>query len=96
MDEYKRHTRIFSLCRVILRLYVKGKFNYRGEEISGIDGPFLLLANHNTDFDPLFLGASSRQHMYFVATEKITRMGFWSRLRRDIGRCLDGYQNARY
>lgn len=80
MDEYKRHTRIFSLCRVILRPFVKGKFNYRGEEISGIEGPFLLLANHNTDFDPLFLGASSRQHMYFVATEKITRMGFWSRL----------------
>ena len=80
MDDYSRHVRFFNFMKPICTLYVKRKFNYKYESLNHIDGPFLLLSNHNTDYDPLMLGAASDRHMYFVATEKITRMGFLSKI----------------
>lgn len=33
----------------------------------------MVLSNHNTDWDPLFVGVSSKKQMYFVASEHIAR-----------------------
>lgn len=77
-DLLHKHRRIYKVCRQVILPYVRVVFNYRYDKIPETGGPYLLLANHNTDSDPLFLTAASKRHCYFVATEKITRMGFTS------------------
>jgi 1-acyl-sn-glycerol-3-phosphate acyltransferase len=44
--------------------------------------PALVISNHTTDLDPLFVGCSFPGHLYFVASEHVFRMGFASALIR--------------
>jgi 1-acyl-sn-glycerol-3-phosphate acyltransferase/ribosomal protein S27AE len=44
--------------------------------------PALVVSNHTTDLDPLFVGCSFPGHLYFVASEHVFRMGFASALIR--------------
>ena len=73
--EEKRHKRAFRLLTPVAKLIIKSKFNYEYESFADIEGPCLVLANHNTDFDPILLGLAAKNQTYFVATENITRMG---------------------
>ncbi len=74
MSDYSRHKRIFRLFHPAMKLFARSKFNYSSDDLSMIPGPYLLLSNHNTDFDPVFIGLASGKHLYFVATENITRI----------------------
>ena len=80
MDRYLLHRIIFRICHFIAAPFLRLKFRYSYDPIPDVKGPYLLLANHNTDFDPLFIGLACPTQMYFVATEKILRMGFLSAL----------------
>lgn len=80
MDRYLLHRIIFRICHFFAVPFLRLKFRYSYDPLPDIKGPYLLLANHNTDFDPLFIGAACPTQMYFVATEKILRMGFLSSL----------------
>ena len=73
--EYRRHCRAFKVIRAILLPIARMLFNFSYEDLSGIEGPYLVLSNHNTDFDPIFIAGSVKHQLYFVATENITRMG---------------------
>ena len=75
MDEYFFHRSVFQITRPVIRPVTRHIFRYSFQSLKGIDPPYLLLANHNTDFDPVFLGLASEHQIYFVATEKILRMG---------------------
>jgi 1-acyl-sn-glycerol-3-phosphate acyltransferase/ribosomal protein S27AE len=44
--------------------------------------PALVISNHTTDLDPFFVGCSFPDHLYFVASEHVLRMGFVSGLLR--------------
>ena len=77
-DAYALHSVVFRTARKLVLPLVLLKFHYTYEKLSGIPEPYLLLANHNTDFDPIFLGLASERQIYFVATEKILRMGLLS------------------
>ena len=79
MDERKRHKRAFAFFNTVLGPLVRYRFNYSGDKVN-IPDPYLLIANHNTDLDPLLIGAATRGQIYFVATEHINRMGIrsWS------------------
>ncbi|MDR3146573.1 MAG: 1-acyl-sn-glycerol-3-phosphate acyltransferase [Treponema sp.] len=44
--------------------------------------PALVISNHTTDLDPFFVGCSFPEHLYFVASEHVFRMGFASGLIR--------------
>jgi 1-acyl-sn-glycerol-3-phosphate acyltransferase len=55
-------------------------FNYSCEQAPKIGGPFILVANHVTDFDPFMAGLSFKQQMYFVASEHLFRQGLLSKL----------------
>jgi len=46
--------------------------------------PCLIIANHNTDIDPVLVGMGFARHMYFVASEHILRMDFGSKLLKNI------------
>lgn len=45
-----------------------------------IEGPCLVISNHTTDFDPIFVTHAFNGHMYYVASEHVFRKGFLSRL----------------
>ncbi len=79
MKHHRLHERTWSLLRFVLRPYLKRRFNYTYEECN-IEGPCLVMANHDTNWDPLFLGCAFPKQMYFVASEHIFRWGFVSKL----------------
>ena len=78
MDEYRLHRAIYRTVRFWGAPIVQAIYGYSCENLKGIPGPILLLANHNTDMDPGFVGIASEEPIYFVATEKILRMGLLS------------------
>ncbi len=75
-----RHRIMWSILRFPAYIFLKLKFNYSCERAPKIDGPFLLVANHVTDLDPVMVGCSFRQQMYFVASEHLFRRGFMTKL----------------
>lgn len=78
--EYKRrHQRVWKLAVFIARILVKLKFNFSAPA-NNPKGPYLVLCNHVTDWDPIMVGSTFKNHMYFVASEHIFRLGFKSRL----------------
>lgn len=56
---------------VIIFLYIK--FRYTFKTAKNLPDKYILLCNHNTDFDPLFVGVSFKNGMRFVASEHISR-----------------------
>ena len=68
----------YRFCEALVRPVLRIRFHYSWERIPDISGPFLLLSNHNTDLDPVFLAVTTSKKLVFVATEKILRMGFLS------------------
>lgn len=79
MSDFRHNKRIWKFLRRALSLWLKRKFNY-SPEICQVGGPLLVLANHNTDWDPLLLGMAFPEYMSFVASEHIFRWGFVSKL----------------
>ena len=60
--------------RPVIMALVRFKYRYTCDDLSGIEGPYLLLSNHNTNFDPVFVEAAVNGPVDFVATENITRI----------------------
>ena len=77
---YKRHQRIWSFFWHTAKPFFKWKYGYTAELAPEIDGPCLILANHNCNLDPVLVGFSFRKQMYFVASEHVYRQGFVSKL----------------
>lgn len=68
-----RHKFWYSFLRPIATLFLKIKFGYKFKRAKDLPENYIVLSNHTTDFDPIFVGASFRKQMYFVASEHITR-----------------------
>ncbi|MCQ2575806.1 MAG: 1-acyl-sn-glycerol-3-phosphate acyltransferase [Treponema sp.] len=77
---YNRHKRIWAFCRFLLKPFFVAKYKFSFEEAPVIDGPCLVLSNHNNDLDPVLLGMCFKKQMYFVASEHVYRQGFVSKL----------------
>jgi len=67
---------IYAVLRPLVALFLKIKFGYKYETAKNLPGNCIVLSNHLTDFDPLFVGVSFRRNMRFVASEHIARWGF--------------------
>lgn len=67
------HRIVFALLRWPVALFVLLKFNYRFGRAKNLPDSYIVLSNHVTDFDPLFVGLSFPKQMYFVASEHIAR-----------------------
>lgn len=74
--KHRRHVRLFAFLGWLVKPFFRKKFNYVWDDLSGIDGPYLLLCNHNTNYDPVFVGLAAAKQLYFVASEHITRNRF--------------------
>ena len=69
----KRHTFFYRLLRPLVRIFVRIKFGYRSELARDLPENYIVLSNHVTDWDPLFVGSSFPRMMYFVGSEHIAR-----------------------
>lgn len=79
MEHNKRHSFIWRFLRPLVKLIVWIKFNFKAKDVD-VEGPYIVLCNHVTDWDPLLLGTAFKKQMYFVASEHILRLGFVSKL----------------
>ena len=70
------HKAVFVILKPLVRLFFFFKFGYTCEKAKNLPDHFIVLANHTTDFDPLFVALGFREHMYFVASEHVARWGF--------------------
>ena len=72
--ERKLHVRAYAFLQKIGRPIVNWFFGYRFDgPPADIEGPYIVLCNHNLDLDPVFLGVSLKKQMYFVASEHLFR-----------------------
>lgn len=76
MNELQRHRLAFKVIRPVAWVLMKTLFNYEYDDLSKIEGPYLLLVNHNLELDPAAVGVAAGNQLYFVASEHILRKGF--------------------
>ena len=74
-----RHNRILNRLLVLLiGPFLRAIFRYRYEKIK-LEGPTLVVCNHVTNYDPLLVSvAFPKDHMHFVASEHLFRLGWVS------------------
>ncbi|OQB23736.1 MAG: 2-acyl-glycerophospho-ethanolamine acyltransferase [Firmicutes bacterium ADurb.Bin182] len=80
MKNLKWHRFVFKVLRSPVRAFLRRKLNMEWVMAEPQKRPFILLANHNTDFDPLLVAAGFHEHMYFVASDHILRWKFAGKL----------------
>ena len=80
MTALQRHRIFFNLLRPPIALFCRLKFNYSYESLKHVEGPYLLLPTHNLELDPIIVGAAAGNHLYFVASEHLSRKGFVTKL----------------
>ena len=79
MEHLRRYRFLWRFFRPPVRRWLQHKFNLDAE-VCTEDGPFLVLCNHNTDWDPLLLACAFPDYMSFVASETIFRWRFAGKL----------------
>ena len=80
MDPHRRHVWIYRFLSVLVRPVLRAKFNLSGEALQS-DGPFLLVSNHVTSWDPLMAGVClGGRQAYFVSSEHIFRLGLLTKV----------------
>jgi len=63
-----------------MKPYLMWKFNYRFEKVKDLKFPAIILPNHVTNWDPLLVGLSFPQMMYYVASDHLFRLGLISKI----------------
>lgn len=76
----RKHIIFYTLLLPLVAIYLKVKFNYKYEKARDLPDNYIVLSNHTTDYDPLFVGVSFKKQMYFVASEHIARWKFLYKL----------------
>ena len=76
---YKRHKIFWNIVVPIVRVFLRFKFGYTYKKAEGLPDKYIVLSNHTTDYDPLFVASSFDKQMYFVASEHVARWGYLSK-----------------
>ena len=79
MEHLPRYRFFWRLARPAIAAWIRRKFCF-DPEVCTEAGPFLVLCNHNTDWDPLLLACAFPDYMSFVASEHIFRWGLAGKL----------------
>ena len=69
----KRQKLYWKILRPLVIVFLYFKFGYTFKTARNLPDNFILLSNHNTDFDPLLVGVSFKNSLRFVASEHISR-----------------------
>lgn len=70
----RKHQIFYKVFRPLVIAYAKWKFGYQYTKAENLPENYIVLSNHVTDFDMLFLAASFPRQMYFVGSEHIARI----------------------
>ena len=89
-----RHKFWYHFLRWPATMFLKIKFGYKFEKAKNLPDNYIVLSNHTTDFDPIFVGASFRKQMYFVASEHITRWNTAYKVLRHIFEPIVRYKGS--
>lgn len=73
------HKIVYTILRPLVALFLRLKFGYTCEKAKNLPDNYIVLANHATNFDVVFVAVAFPQ-MYLVGSEHISRWGFPSRL----------------
>lgn len=76
----RKHIFFYKLLLPLVILFLKIRFGYKYEVPKSLPKNYVVLSNHATDYDMLFVGASFKRQMYFVGSEHIARWGFLFKL----------------
>jgi len=68
-----RHKVLWAVVRPLAAAFVFLKFGYRYKVAKNLPDHYIVLSNHTTDFDPIFVATSFPKQMYFVGSEHISR-----------------------
>ena len=69
----KRHLFFYQLLRPLVIVFLRLKFGYTYTLAKDLPDTYMVLSNHTTDYDPLFVCASFPKQMYFVGSEHVAR-----------------------
>lgn len=76
MDRYKFDIGFARFLQIFIAPFVKSRFNFKREgRYKAPDEPFVLICNHVTNLDMIWVGDSFDKHMYYVASEHVVRGG---------------------
>ena len=90
----KRHIFFYKLLRPLAVVYIKFRFNYTFDVAKNLPDQYMVLSNHATDYDPLLVGCSFPEQMYFMASEHVARWGFLSKVIRYLVDPIFRYKGA--
>ncbi|HHU49290.1 MAG: lysophospholipid acyltransferase family protein [Caldicoprobacterales bacterium] len=76
MKGHLRHKIIYRTLQILMKPFLVWKFNYNFERIKPLKHPAFILPNHVTNWDPLLVGLSFPQMMYYVASDHLFRLGW--------------------
>ena len=79
---YRRHKFISAIIKPFVTLFLKLRFGFRRGKMRKEKGPFIVVCNHVTNFDMMFIACTFKEYIYFVASEHTFRAGFASKLLR--------------
>ena len=73
-----RHRFVFAVFRPFFWFYMRLKYGFRYQKYRLPKGPALILFNHPTNMDPIMTCLSIPGPIYFIATDDIFSIRFWS------------------
>ncbi|MCL1906230.1 MAG: 1-acyl-sn-glycerol-3-phosphate acyltransferase [Clostridiales bacterium] len=80
MKRHKYHVFMFYLLKALASPVVKAITGYSCVKEKGPPGPAIIIANHNTDLDPVLVALGFSRHIYFLASEHAFRKNLLVRL----------------
>jgi len=77
-----RHKITATLVRPLFYIFARLRYNFvpQAFDYSRTKGPYLIVSNHCTDLDALFLALCFKEPIYFVANDHILRLGLISKI----------------
>ncbi|MDY0210425.1 MAG: lysophospholipid acyltransferase family protein [Acholeplasma sp.] len=82
MKKRFRHVVFYTIFRPLFRIGIWIRYRYWGKKYrnKSVKGPYLILGNHTMNADPFMLALSFREPIYFVASDMIFTIPFFSKL----------------
>ena len=90
----KKHEFAYKFMTPLVKAFLKVKFGYKWETPTDLPDNYIVLSNHVTDYDPLLVGVSFPNQMYFVASEHITRWGIAYKLLKQFFKPIIRYKGT--
>ncbi|MDO4732853.1 MAG: lysophospholipid acyltransferase family protein [Bacillota bacterium] len=76
------HKAIYHFARLLVSPVLKARYSFQTDKLPELGEPYILLSNHTTEIDMLFVGMASKKHMYFVCGEHLLRNRHYGKLLR--------------